>query len=57
VRDWVEWHQDYADPASGLSARLRSVQRHLSRAIGQALPGPGRLVSVAGRPTGAGCPV
>jgi hypothetical protein len=46
VRDWVEWHQAYADPASGLSARLRSVQRHLSLAIGRALPGPVRLVSL-----------
>jgi hypothetical protein len=46
VRDWVEWHQAYADPASGLSARLRSVQRHLSLAISQARPGPVRLVSL-----------
>jgi hypothetical protein len=46
VRDWVEWHQAYADPASGLSARLRSVQRHLSLAIGGARPGPVRLVSL-----------
>jgi hypothetical protein len=46
VRDWVEWHQAYADPASGLTARLRSVQRHLSRAIDRALPGPVRLVSL-----------
>jgi hypothetical protein len=46
VRDWVEWHQAYADPASGLSARLRSVQRHLSLAIGEAPAGPVRLVSL-----------
>ena len=45
VRDWVEWHQGYADPASGLSARLRSVRRHLGRAIDQAA-GPVRLVSL-----------
>ena len=45
MRDWVEWHQGYADPASGLSARLRSVRRHLGRAIGQAA-GPVRLVSL-----------
>jgi hypothetical protein len=45
VRDWVEWHQGYADPASGLSARLRSVQRHLGRAIDQVV-GPVRLVSL-----------
>lgn len=46
MRDWVEWHQAYADPASGLSARLRSVRRHLSRAIDQAAAGPVRLVSL-----------
>jgi len=46
VRDWVEWHEAYADPASGLSARLRSVQRHLAAAIDQAPPGPVRLVSL-----------
>jgi hypothetical protein len=46
VRDWAEWHQAYADPASGLSARLRSVQRHLSRAIDRAPPGSVRLVSL-----------
>jgi len=46
VRDWVEWHQAYRDPASGLSARLRSVQRHLSEAIGQTAASPVRLVSL-----------
>jgi hypothetical protein len=46
VRDWVEWHQAYADPASGLSSRLRTVQRHLSRAISQATTDPVRLVSL-----------
>jgi hypothetical protein len=45
VRDWVEWHQAYEDPASGLSARLRSVQQHLTWAIDQAA-GPVRLVSL-----------
>jgi len=45
VRDWVEWHQAYTDPASGLSARLRSVRRHLGRAIDQ-VAGPVRLVSL-----------
>lgn len=45
MRDWVEWHQGYADPASGLSARLRSVRRHLGRAIDRAA-GPVRLVSL-----------
>jgi hypothetical protein len=46
MRDWVAWHQAYADPASGLSMRLRSVQRHVSRAIDHAVPGPVRLVSL-----------
>lgn len=46
MRDWVEWHQAYEDPVSGLSARLRSVRRHLSRAVDQAAPGPVRLVSL-----------
>jgi hypothetical protein len=45
VRDWVEWHRAYEDPASGLSARLRSVRGHLARAIDQAA-GPVRLVSL-----------
>src|SRR5258708_14250011 len=46
MRDWVAWHQAYEDPASGLSARLRSVRRHLSRAVDQAAPGPVRLVTL-----------
>jgi len=46
VRDWVEWHQAYDDPASGLSARLRSVRLHLSQAIDYAPAGPVRLVSL-----------
>jgi hypothetical protein len=46
VRDWVEWHQGYADPASALSLRLRCVRRHLSQAIGQASAGRVRLVSL-----------
>lgn len=45
MRDWVEWHQAYTDPASGLSARLRSVRRHLWQAIDQ-VAGPVRLVSL-----------
>jgi hypothetical protein len=46
VRDWVEWHQAYEDPASELSARLRSVRRHLAQAIDQVAAGPVRLVSL-----------
>ena len=46
MQDWVEWHEAYGDPASGLSARLRCVQRHLAWAIDQAAAGPVRLVSL-----------
>jgi hypothetical protein len=45
--DWVEWHTSaYDDPSSALSARLRRVRWHLSRAIDQAPAGPLRLVSL-----------
>lgn len=46
MRDWVAWHEAYDDPSSHLSARLRTVQAHLSDAIDQAPPGPVRLVSL-----------
>jgi hypothetical protein len=46
MRDWVAWHEAYDDPSSHLSARLRTVQGYLSDAIGQAPPGPVRLVSL-----------
>ena len=44
--DWAAWHEAYDDPSSPLSARLRSVQAHLSDAISQAPAGPIRLVSL-----------
>jgi hypothetical protein len=46
VQDWVAWHTAYDDPSTGLSARLRRVQWHLSRAIDRAPAGPVRLVSL-----------
>jgi hypothetical protein len=46
VRDWVAWHEAYDDPSSPLSARLRRVRWHLSRALDQAPGGPVRLVSL-----------
>jgi hypothetical protein len=46
VRDWVAWHEAYDDPSSSLSARLRRVRWHLSRALDQAPSGPLRLVSL-----------
>jgi hypothetical protein len=44
--DWVAWHEDYGDPSSSLSARLRRVQWHLSQALDRAPAGPVRLVSL-----------
>src|SRR5499427_8381907 len=46
VRDWVAWHAAYDDPWSSLSARLRLVRGHLSRALDAAPAGPVRLVSL-----------
>jgi len=46
VKDWVAWHRDYQDPTSSLSARLRRVRYHLSRAIDRAPAGPVSLVSL-----------
>ena len=44
LRDYVEWHRAYEDPASGLSWRLRTVQAHIRREL-DARPGPVRILS------------
>jgi hypothetical protein len=46
MTNWVTWHASYADPSSSLAARLRRVQRHLSRAIDEAPSGPVRIISL-----------
>lgn len=46
MTDWLAWHTGHEDPSSPLSARLRSVQRHLADAIDQAPPGRVSLVSL-----------
>jgi hypothetical protein len=46
VRDWVDWHRDYDDPSSSISARLERVRLHLADAISQAPPGPVQIVSL-----------
>jgi Putative methyltransferase len=45
-RDWFEWHQPYADPASPLSRRLRLVQRQLHRWLDEESRQSLRVVSV-----------
>lgn len=45
VRDYVRWHDDYDDPSSSLSRRLRIVQADIERAL-DARTGPLRVLSV-----------
>jgi hypothetical protein len=45
LRDYEAWHGAYDDPDSGLSWRLRTVQRYLSDALDEH-PGPVRVLSV-----------
>ena len=44
LTDWQEWHEEYADPASGLSRRRRAVQDRV-RAFLDERAGPVRVVS------------
>lgn len=43
---WVEWHEGYADPDSGLSRRLHLVRRHVADALTAAPTGPVRVLSL-----------
>ena len=43
---WVQWHERYEDPDSGLSRRLRLVRRHVAEALDTAAPGPVRVLSL-----------
>jgi hypothetical protein len=45
-KDWVRWHDQYADPESSLTQRLRFVRAHLADALSSAPPGPVGLVSL-----------
>jgi hypothetical protein len=44
LRDYEEWHKAYDDPSSGLSWRLRTVQRLIGNAL-DGHPGPIRILS------------
>lgn len=44
VRDYVAWHEDYRDPGSALSVRLRHVQQAISDWF-DAVDGPVRILS------------
>lgn len=43
---WATWHEAYADPESGLSRRLRHVQRRLADGLTAAPPGPITVISL-----------
>jgi hypothetical protein len=45
-RYWTRWHDDYDDPESHLSTRLRVVQRRLGGTLDVARPGALRLISM-----------
>jgi hypothetical protein len=42
---WVRWHEEYENPASPLSLRLRIVQDMVREFLDAAAPGPVRIVS------------
>jgi hypothetical protein len=44
--DWRQWHDEYDDPDSHLSRRLRCVQERIRLALDTAPPGPVRAVSL-----------
>jgi len=44
--DWRRWHEDYDDPSSSLSARLRVVEERLTVALDEAPPGDVAIVSL-----------
>lgn len=43
---WQRWHDDYLDPQSDLSQRLRAVQDVVRRELDRREPGPVRLLSM-----------
>lgn len=43
---WATWHEDYDDPESDISRRLRHVQRRLADGLDHAPTGPIRLISL-----------
>jgi hypothetical protein len=46
MRDWREWHEDYTDPASDLSSRLRIVQTLIRQCADEHPEGALRLLSM-----------
>ena len=45
-QDWYTWHDEYADPGSGLSRRLAAVQEQIRSALDRAPDGPLNAISL-----------
>jgi hypothetical protein len=56
AKDWVRWHDDYADPSSSLSRRRAVVQRELRKALDERA-GEIRLISMCAGDGGDVLPV
>ncbi len=46
VKDWLAWHEAYADPGSAISQRLPLVQAHVGRALEERRGRDARVVSL-----------
>ena len=46
MTDWVQWHKDYDDPDSSLSARLAVVRKRIAEALDRAPAGAIRVASM-----------
>ena len=43
--DWLAWHDQYAEPTSGLAWRLATIQGHIRAVLDDAPAGPVRVIS------------
>ena len=43
---WQSWHGAYADPESGLSRRLRTIQEQIGTWLDETAPRPVRVLSI-----------
>src|SRR5512145_1492983 len=46
MTDWVQWHENYADPDSTLSQRLKVVRARIAEALDRFPAGPIRVASM-----------
>jgi SAM-dependent methyltransferase len=48
IGDWTAWHDEYEDPDSELTARMRAVRSHVAAIVDQCPAGPVTVVSICG---------